>query len=367
MRPARHLAVAVAVALASACGTTSTPKPDYEGVAAELTRAVVLPSYRDLAARATELTAAAAALRDDPSVTSLAGAQAGWRAARKAVRRVDAFAFGPTRDFAARLEYAPANGTAIDALVAGEEPLSRATLEARGANVRGLLALEHLLFDEAGDATNALAALTGEGVAARRRAYVVACAEAFEAAARELAAAWEPGGGGFATDLATGGAGSRVYPTPKAAVDDLVNQMIYATESVVRTRYGRPLGKGSGGTPDATLVEAARSDATLDDAAETLASVAGVYTGAYAAGDERGIGDLVRGRNAAADDRTNAALRAATDATRAVSPPFRVALTTRTASVEAAYEAANGLKRALASDVATALATTLKLGDADGD
>lgn len=358
------LAAAAALA-ATGCGAAQ----DYDAkpVLDDLVHVVILPTLSDVAARSADLDTSAEALSADPTAESLAAAQATWRGARAPWRSSDAFAFGPveTEGLGAVIDWWPAKADTIEEKIAAGGAIDPAYVESLGTSAKGFMALEYLLFDSTNGDAAVLAQLTGDP-AATRRAYVAALAEDLAGKTGALHAAWAEDQGNYAGELLLAGEGSAAFGSQKAAVDELVNQMVFRADNVVN-KIGKPAGKSNGGTPVPDAEESPRSDSSLADMLASLAGIQSVYDGTYAGNDGMGVGDLVRARNAQVDDRVHEAFADAKAKIEAIPPPFRTAVTAHTAEVDAAWESARTLKRALATEVVSVLGSTLRFNDADGD
>ncbi len=353
----------------AACSENSPNRENSGPTLNDLTANVFLPGYRDLDASALTLSTATTALRDAPTAETLASAQKAWRAAKKAWHRTDAFAFGPAVDkaSAAGVFYWPTNPATIEATIAGADTLDDAALARLGANAKGLAALEYVLFDSTGGDAAVLTALAGDGAPSRRRTFAALVASAVQKRTAELLNAWSPTGENFAKEVSAAGAGSAKYAAQKSAVDDIVNFMIFAAETVVRARLAKPIGKEAAGVAQPQLEESSRSDASLDDMKAALEGVESVYTGAYGGVTGNGVFALITARNPDLDTRVRAALTAAKASIAAVPPPMRTALQGDRVTLDAAYTATNALKRLLATEVASVLGSALQFGDNDGD
>lgn len=358
-----------ALVLAPACSNSADSAADAKPVLVDLTNNVMLPTYRAVDASAGALLTATKALEAAPSAATLTAAQGAWRAARKPWHQGEAFRFGPvkTKDITSAVDFWPARGETIDAALAGQEPFTVASVEALGANAKGFHGLEYVLFDAAAGDAAVLVRLTTDPLAKRRLAYASAAAEHLKGKTAELLAAWEPAGANFAREITEAGSGSALFPSGKAAVDQIVNSAVFATELVTATQIGKPYGTKTGGNPQPDLEESPRSDNSLADMLDTLEGARNVYTGAFGAVDGKGISDLVRAKNPALDDRVLVAFDDAKAKVAAVPPPFRTAITGERPAVEAAYQACRTLKNTMSTEVATALATTLQFNDNDGD
>lgn len=363
--------VLFAAALAAAClgAAGCSPAQDYDAkpVLDDVVHVVILPTLSDASARAADLDAAAGALADAPASGSLTAAQDAWRAARSPWRSADAFAFGPveTASLGAAIDWWPAKPDTIEEKIASGAAIDAAYIGSLGTSAKGFLALEYLLFDSTNGDAAVLAQLTGDP-AAPRRAYVAAAAEDLASQVEALRSAWAEDQGKFAQEILLAGEGSKTFVSQKAAVDELVNQMVFQADGLI-SRIGKPAGKENGGTPVPDAEETPRSDNSLADLLATLAGIQAVYDGQYGDQDGMGISDLVRARNAQVDDRVHEALAAAKAKIEAIPPPLRTAVTEHVAEVDAAYDAATALKRELSTEVVSVLGSTLRFNDADGD
>lgn len=350
------------------CSSPTSSTSDAKPVLTDLTNNVILPSYQDVATKAEALKGSTAALAAAPSESTLAAAQSAWRETKGAWRKTEAFRFGPveTKSISGAIDYWPGRPSTIEQMLASDQPVTVATVDALGSLAKGFVALEYLLFDDVGGNAAILSKLTGEG-GARRLQYAAAVAEILDGKTRELLAAWSPSGENFAKELIDAGGAGALFPSGKAAVDQLVNSATFAAELVTNTKIGKPFGKKTGGTPAPDQEESPLSDNSIADMVATLDGVIAVYTGAHGGVDGMGISDLVRAKNASLDDRVVAGLADARAKILAIPPPFRTAVTAAPAAVETAYQSVRDVKNTMTTEVAGALGTTLKFNDNDGD
>lgn len=365
-----HIPAVAALALAvpaGALGCTGAEDYDAKPVLEDVVHIVILPTLSDAAAGAEGLDTAAGALAEAPTADSLAAAQAAWLAARGPWRSADAFAFGPIESagIGAAADWWPAKPETIEEKIAAGATIDAAYVASLGTSAKGFMALEYLLFDSTNGDSAVLTSLEGDP-AAPRRAFVAAAGEDLAAQVSALHAAWAEDQGNYAAELLLAGEGSKAFSSKKAAVDELVNQLVFRADSLI-TRIGKPAGKDSGGTPVPDAEDAPRSDSSLAGMLATLAGLAAVYDGKYGDQDGMGLSDLVRARNTGVDDRVHAAFADLKAKIEAIPPPFRTAVTAHPAEVDAAYESARALKRELATEVVSVLGSTLRFNDADGD
>ncbi len=363
-----HTVIAVAALVGVACGSgSSAPEPGPRRLMLrDLARTVIVPTYQDLAAEAEVLVTAAAQLDASPGAPALAAMQEAWRRTRAAWKQSQAFAIGPakTLDTAARIDWTPTKPERIESELAGSAELTADHVEDLGANLKGFLALEYLLFDpEAGDAAVVDALIAG----ARRRAFVRALAENLRNQTLRLRDAWDPAAGNFAAQLGDAGLGSTTYPTVKSAVDGLVNQMIFLSEDLADTQLLAALGRRTGGAPDPEALPAHRSGNGLADLLDGLAGMQNVYFDAYAGRRGASFDDVVSDLNPSTAAALSLAIQRALETAARIPHPLEQALTTDAALVDRAQVRAKELMRRLEIDLVSILGSTLRFNPSDGD
>lgn len=363
----RLLAALALLPLAPACSETPADTFDRNAMLAALADNVCAPLARAVADSQRALSLAAAAFADAPAAATLTAARTAWRDARRPLKRASAFAAGPMETLRVRsaIDWFPSDDAAVERALAGSEPITAASVDTLGANQRGMPAMEYLLF--AADEPATLAAFTAGPTAARRRDLLRAAGAYAATRAGELAAAWDRAMGDYAGQLARAGRGSAVFPTTRAAVDLVVNQLIGAVDSAAAMRLGAPLGASDGGAPQPDAVESPFSDASLTDLRALLEGVDALYTGALDAHAGLGVRDLVRSRSPAVDAVVRTRTDAALAAVAAIPGTLREAVVREPARVLAALEAVRAWKRTIQVDVANLLGVTVTFTDADGD
>jgi predicted lipoprotein len=370
-RASRVIAVALSVAtiaLAVSChsGSNALQPSSRQAMLRDLALVVIVPTYQSLAAEAAGLAAVAAELEVTIQGESLTATQRAWRRTRAVWKQSEAFAIGPaaTLRTAAKIDWAPARIDRIEDEIAGADELTAATVENLGANLKGFIALEYLLFDPDGGDAAVLAALNAD---LRRRAYVRALAENLRDQALLLRDAWAPDGGDFAGELGSAGRGSTTYPTVKSAVDALVNQMIFLSEDVADAQLLAALGARSGGTPQPDALDAHRSENGLADLLDNLAGIQNAYFGAYGGHQGGNLNAIVDAISPRVGSAIAQAIQQALAAAASIPDPLEEAVSSEQPLVERAQLRAKELMRRLEIDLITALGATLRFNPSDGD
>ncbi|PTL84017.1 imelysin family protein [Vitiosangium sp. GDMCC 1.1324] len=358
-------AVLLSLALVVSCGDSQNTAL-RTAFLKELGEDTILPTYREFDTRTETLASALAALEATPTEATLTEAQSAWRATRSPWQSQESFHIGPSEELhtGAAVDQVPST-TGIDSLLAGDSSLAEAAVAELGANRKGMLAMEYVLFDADGGNAAVLARLTtAEGNAgARRRAYLKALGAVMHKDAEAVHTAWEPEQGNYIAQLATAGNSGSKYATQKDAVDEVVNRLIACAETT-ELKLSKPLGFATGGTIRPEQEEARRSDNSLKDLGDTLQGMERVWLGANGNG---GLSRVVAASNKKLDETVRGELAAVRSALEAIPPPLRTALYNHRESVEDARAALAQLRATLTTEVVANLGVTIKFNDNDGD
>lgn len=213
------------------------------------------------AERAEELAVATAALAKSPTEANLTAARDAFRAAMKVWQRLEVMQVGPAatstlpggqgrRDEI--YAWPSVNRCAIDQELAKDDHATPETLAPKLINVRGLGALERLLFhtgeDNACAAPNALntsgawTAIVAQ-LPSRRARYAASAARLVADAARDLRDAWSAEGGNFLGELATPGA--TFGGDPAKALDAVAYALLYLDTRTKDLKLAVPAGLAS--------------------------------------------------------------------------------------------------------------------------
>jgi predicted lipoprotein len=361
------------VVVTLACSPVALGDGDKRVVVQQIASEVIVPTLEDLEHSSAELAHSCEALSDEPREDALRATQQAWRDARAYWKRTSAYGFGPAMDLRteAAIDQFPVDPMLIELAIAGQQDdgdagVTVADIDELGANRRGFHALEHLLFNEQGNAA-VLELLSDDPGATRRLQFLKALAQHLEIQVVELRAAWTDGRSNYLDVLTDPGDDNDEYPTVKKVVDTLVNECVFLTEVIADTRLGKPLGVANAGEPQPELEESPLSDNSRQDVADSLKSVRDVYLGTRNGRLGQGITTLVRQRSPTTDRAVRDALDDALAATAAIPQPFSEAIVEHRQAVERAYDAVNVLKRVLGTEVVGALGAALKFNDNDGD
>lgn len=352
------------------------------GLLASVGQNVALPTYRALAEALGELEAALVAHASSLSESDRDAARAAWARAMVHVERAELLQFGPAgmaipeilggRGLRDAIYVFPTNRCFVDVVVERRVYEDPPALAMQASFARGLGAIEYQLFAEStehgcdpGASTRvddaAWAALGPEGVRRRRADAMVADARLARQAAEALLAAWSPGKGDFAGELARAGAGSSVYPSSQAALNAMYWAMFYLDRSVKDMKLGVPTGLSElCGAPSCPgLLESRWAGRSVEHVAENLVGLQQLYLGGPAGGDAIGWDDLLWsiGQEALAIE-VETAIAEALAMARAIPSVDAASFADHEAELEALHAAVKRVTDLLKTEVAGVLALT---------
>ncbi len=334
----------------TACGDDNDSTATRADVLKNLSINVITPTYEQLDASTAALTSALSKVCAGPDPATVAAARSAWTQAFADWNSTRAFRFGPLLEADAGADITFMVDTEkIDKLLAEskEKPSPAFTDEGlweKGADVRGLAAIEHLLF-------------TRDPLDPHVCSYAAAAAMLVANSAHDVKVAWtEPNNGdpAFRDQLATPGKGR--YLDEQAAVGDLVNGL-----SMALTESTRALASAQAAPPGEREDTTGHGGSRLHD---ELWSVLASYFGPIAGTKGKGVGDLVAAVSPTTDARVSELLA---DADTAVADLPTSLANASAVEIADAYEVVRNAGTIVRAEVASELGVTLSLGDADGD
>lgn len=303
--------------------------PSEEAVAAAYADSVVLPTYTLLAQRLGALKSAISALRQAPTDANLAAARAAWLAAREPWEWSESFLFGPVSSMSLdpALDTWPISEDNLAALLAGDDPLTPASVAALEPEVKGYHSLEMILYGHGG--TKTAAELTP-----RELEYAELVAEEMAGIGQTLVQAWTAGVEGqppFRAILTSAGPSNPVYGGSSAVIEELLGGIIDLLNEVAEEKIGLPLDNR-----DPALAESWYSQTSIEDYRNNVRGALQAYTGAPASGGAGpSLQALVQARDPDLDARVTAGFQRALAAIDAIPTPFEQSILNAASSAQA--------------------------------
>jgi predicted lipoprotein len=259
------LAIGIALAGCGAGGDKAADKPQ-DAVDAPARRVllrnlgerVIIPTYKDAEAQARALAKSSATLAAAQTDANLKGARAAWTKAMLSWERAEVMQVGPAaskgphhpggESMRDEIYFWPAiDECGIDRCLVTKCYTAKDFGTATLPNVRGLSALEVLLFDErtssacpadhtvvTAKAWSAIAKELGK----RRAAYAKACSDELVKRTGALVSAWQDD---FLEQLATAGDGSEVFASSREAVSAVASSLMYISSWTKDRKLARPV------------------------------------------------------------------------------------------------------------------------------
>jgi len=273
--------------------------------------------------------------------------QDAWMSLRGVFKRTELIQFGPIVEpprLGPPLDTWPARPSAIEELIASDDPLDAPSFQNKGSVVRGMPPTEWSLWADP--------ALTDP----RNCEYLADAAGDLAHNANLLATEWREN---WAPRLSAPTTDDPMYPGTQFVLDEWVNRTVFTIENIRKDKLGKPLGDAAGGEPQPDTIESPYSERSLADAIDALDGVADVLTvpsGLLDLTKKDDLGENIRGLL----DDARAALNA-------VPEPLSLAIVDHRDRVVAAQDALLALQVGLQVDLAQALNVTIAFNDNDGD
>ena len=328
----------------------------------ELAGAVFLPTYQDFHVATVAFQSAAEAFAQSLSDADLSTVRAAWGDAMAVWQRAEVLQVGPAGSMTTVLggedrrseiySWSTVNPCRVCQELTEDAHTNVDGFASELVNVRGLDALEYLLFSEletneckAASSINkdgTWQALVDEGaLPARRAAYTHTLSVLLEREARYLVDRWEAAGNGFLIQLATAGISSEVYATAQEALNGVSDAMFYVEKQTKDMKLAVPA--GISGCDEDTCPEELESRWAHHSKENIFANVHAfqlLFLGGEPETDASGFDDLLVGvgQEALATEMTDT-LAAAITAIQAIEGTLADAVVSNPQSVQAAYEA----------------------------
>jgi uncharacterized protein len=354
-----RLAAALTLLLVASCASPPDDEPTEDPEAAERRRAVlthlgedvVLATYGEFSQRAEALEAAADTYADSLDDGDADDARQAWRDATDVWQRAELFQIGPAgpmdtvaagEDMRDQIYSWPiVNPCRVDQELVAQSYQDQDALRSQPVNVRGLDAIEYLLFETGTDnacapnssinTDGSWAELDEAEIRTRRANYAHALAVDLAQSAAELEDAWAADAGNFIEQFSRAGDTSDTYATTQEALNAVSDAMFYLDKEVKDMKLAWPTGLSDCAEdtcPDKR--ESRFADASLAHTRANLVGFRQLFHGADPDDDDQpGVDDLLRAKGAdeLADD-MSARIEDAIDAVDAVDATMVDALET---------------------------------------
>ena len=285
--------------------------PEAPSLLSNLAENVVLTPYRQFDMESANLQIATASYQLSLSVEDLETARAAWRTTMSVWQRAEVYQAGPAGasghvkgglDLRDEIYSWPlSNSCRVDQETLESAFADPASLALETINVRGLDAIEYLLFNETIEHT-CPAGLTLDTtwpgrlseIPQLRADYAAALTVEVAATATTLLAAWETSSGAFVDELRLAGRGSIVYPTTHSALNAVSDALFYLDTFAKDLKRAIPAGISdctSGSCPE--QLESLWATHSKENIVANLGGAQALFLGAPVGEDGYGFDDLL--------------------------------------------------------------------------
>lgn len=302
---------------------------------------VVTATYNDLSAKASLLHQQTLTLTAVTDETNLSACKQTWRDCRSAWEQSEGFLFGPVsaQNIDPRIDTWPVNFTDLDSVLNSSAVFSSGYIDSLDDALKGFHPIEFLLFGVNGNKTAA-------SFTQRELDYLNALTQNLETLTGELSSYWNVSlQGNYHTEFTSAGSGSSIYPTQRAAFEEMVNAMIGICDEVANGKITEPYL-----AQDPSLEESPFAFNSITDFTNNIRSVQNAYLGRYSA-DGKSLEDLVREHNLSLDGEVKQKIDAALAALGTITVPFGQAISQQPVQVQNCINTINDLKETLEDDL----------------
>jgi predicted lipoprotein len=333
-----------------------------EAMLRSLAQKVIVPGYASLAGNCRALGDDIEQCNAAPTQDVLDRARGHWKAAIEAADSLRCYQTGPVADrqLVSTFYYWQTIPSRIESIVKKPSPaFDQAFLDNEGATVKGLYAIEYLLFDrrggQPGEPLEAAKALDLLSTSPRRCEYLAALARDVADKATQLSKDWSATGPqGAAEKFSSGG---------QASLNLLVNQLTQSLETVLQNHLNFALALPTPVDRQLNRIKGSRSGTSLQGVIVALEGVNKFYRG------ENGLGlhDSLNRVNPAVATRVQDKLTAAIAAARGIGEPLERAVVDKRGPLETAVKETHDLEVLFKVDLPSALGVTITFTSGDGD
>lgn len=320
----------------------------------------IWPLHVNFEAEAINLDAAAQIFLTTPNMPNLLALQQQWITTQRTWQTCEPINVGDVREMfiGVYINTWPANINSIENVIVGSNTIDEAFIHDKGANSKGLPALEYLIFGD--NNATVLQQLMNNP---RRMQYAAAVAKDLSTMATQLKNQWSSYRPAFvsSTGLAIDG-----------SVNMLVNALIEYEEFIKNDKVGAPLGKKTNNIVQPTAVESARSNTSIAHIENNLNSIDALLNGTIAGSGGNGLYTYLDAVDPTPDGtmlstKIRAQMILCRNATSSIAGPLEDAVINNPAQVDALYLELRKLTVLLKVDLTSILGVTVTFTDNDGD
>lgn len=347
--------IVVVLFIAFACGSegeTPTSSFDVQKLRSEFITQIETPAINAFTKSIDNVNATISDFVDNPSEVNLESLKNNWRVAAKNYSAIEILNLGEIRSSLIMSAFYTwnANEIAIEKFINSSKSISEDVINSLSTSQRGLSAIEYLLFEKS--ATVTITDFSNQ----RRKKYLKVLGENLVAKAALLQSSWTTYRDIFISNKAT---------DINGGVAMIINQTNVLLENIRRFKIGEPAGLERTTATNVTLLQAEKSEYSLQLIAENLASIKKTFFDTKNSIDHY-LFYVTKSQDISAkvDEKFTAIhedLKALSTTT------LKDAITEQPTKVKKLYNNIKDLIVIIKTDVASALSITITFTDNDGD
>lgn len=298
---------------------------------------LALPLYRDLENKMGVFYNSTVTLSSNTAAAELDAARTAWKSARGVWEQSEAFLFGPvaTENIDPSTDTWPVDFNALDSLLASSVSFTQTYINSLGDELKGYHPAEYLLWGADGNKQP-------QDFTARELEFLVALSADLQLKSNKLRTGWDPAlADDYSSQIINAGEASSVYPSQRAAFEEIVSAMAGICDEVANGKINEPFF-----AQDPSLEESPYSKNSLTDFRNNIVGVKNVYFGKYTA-DGYGIHDFLAKNNSSLHNTIAAQIQQALDGLDGITVPFGEAILTQPTQVQGSIDRINTLKTTL--------------------
>jgi len=310
---------------------------------------VISASYRDLSDKSIALANNIESLIFSATDENLSSCKTDWKALKSVWAQSEAYIFGPvvTENAVIRMNSWPLNKIGIDSILATSATLNESYVNTINGNLKGLQAIEYLLFGA--DGNKAAAALTQRELSFLRGLIIN-----LQSITAKLALDWKSDSSvGYFKPFVYAGDGSGVFTSQLTVFELLSNSMISLTD-----RIGGNHAAEQFNLTNQNLEAIPYSASSIKIFKDNIQGIKNIYIGSYLT-DGKGLEDFIIIHNTTLNTKIKQQLDEALAAFAAITDPFGIAITTQATQIQTAIAKVNALKSSLKDEMLPLIKTKI--------
>ncbi|WP_258103046.1 imelysin family protein [Marinoscillum sp. MHG1-6] len=316
---------------------------------------IIMPAYADFATKTGALTDSIDLLLDTVTAENLEATQAAWLDAKLSWKYAQIFNFGPvdTELLEANIDYWPTSGVGIENEIMDFDG-STTYLDLVGANKKGLVAVEYILFHA--DSTTVI----GELKEGKRLSYLSAVSKELETNADLILSLWN---GGYKSSFVEN-TGNDVGSSATA----LANELIMLVEKIKNYKVALPAGISTGGILSPQSVESYYAKESMAMILKNLDAIEDVFAGKAGQGFDDYLDTLALDNGVEKlSSKIIAQIEKCRTTAESIDGPLQDALDAQSATIEQLFIDLQGLTVLMKTDMMSRLGLIVTFSDNDGD